>query len=77
MCLVPTRGLRYRIDTPDYRPDIIGAIRRGDVTGSSFAFEVVDQVLKSEPTRTVREILSVRLHDVGPVTYPPVHEHEC
>jgi phage head maturation protease len=66
-----SRGLRYRIDTPDYRPDIVGAIQRGDVTGSSFAFEVTDQRMTPGHDKTVREILGVTLHDVGPVTYPP------
>lgn len=65
-------GLRYEIDLPDTQSgrDVAASIERGDLTGSSFAF-VVDAVEWSEDGEDdVRTIKSVRLFDVGPVTFP-------
>jgi len=65
-------GLRYEIDPPDTQAarDLVESIRRGDVTGSSFAFSVVDERFVRDGDRQVREVRDVRLFDVGPVTYP-------
>ena len=46
------------------------AINRGDLTGSSFAFTVEEQAFREMENRIIREIASVRLFDVGPVTFP-------
>lgn len=69
-------GLRYEIvaDDTSVARDVLAHLRRGDVTGSSFAFRV-DEERWSESKEgsgllVVREILSVTLYDVGPVTYP-------
>lgn len=66
------RGLRYEFDLPNTSAgrDIAESIRRGDITGSSFAFKVEDEAWRSEEDREIREVRSVRLFDVGPVTYP-------
>lgn len=66
-------GLRYEIDLPDTTVgrDTAVMIGRGDMSGSSFGFEVdVDEWDWSgqTPIRTVRNV-SV-LYDVGPVTFP-------
>jgi HK97 family phage prohead protease len=72
------RGLKYSIDLPDTQAgrDTAELVARGDITGSSFGF-VVDRQTWSEqasedggPTVATRTIESVRLLDVGPVTYP-------
>ena len=66
-------GLRYRILMPknSQAQMVAEAIERGDVTGSSFSFEVIkDEWTDSDsgaPTRVLREC---RLYDVGPVTFP-------
>ncbi len=66
------KGLRYEIDLPDTQTgrDVATSIERGDLTGSSFAFipEIVEW--SSDEERDIRTIKSVRLFDVGPVTYP-------
>lgn len=66
------RGLLYEIDLPDTQAgrDVATSIERGDLTGSSFAFvpEVVEW--SEEEDREIRTIKSVRLYDVGPVTFP-------
>lgn len=66
-------GLKYDIKPgkTTVADDVIEHISRGDVTGSSFAFTVERQEFEAmEDGTEVRKILSVRLFDVGPVTYP-------
>lgn len=69
------RGLRYEIDPPASRQDVVESIRRGDVTGSSFGFRVLEQKFRTEKNAEgqpidVREIHSVELLDVSPVVFP-------
>jgi HK97 family phage prohead protease len=74
------RGLAYSIDPPDTQTgrDVVAAIRRGDVSGSSFAFkirtggEVVTRRDDPETGQRIveRDIKDVDLFDVSPVTYP-------
>lgn len=71
---VDKRGLKYEIEAPDTQigRDVVTSVRRGDLSGSSFAFAPTDtriiQGAKGKPD--VREINGVQLFDVGPVTYP-------
>lgn len=71
---VDERGLRYEIDAPDSRADVVEAIERGDVRGSSFAFKVKGQGekwTKMQDGRQLREIVDFDgLFDVGPVLRP-------
>lgn len=73
------KGLVYaNIMDPDTRigKDVYAFIKRGDVTGCSFAFTVskaewVEEELESGVTRWTRTISAMeKLYDVGPVTYP-------
>lgn len=65
-------GLRYDITPPDTQTgrDIVESIRRGDLSGSSFAFRVIGQRFSTEDSDDIREITDVELFDVGPVTFP-------
>jgi HK97 family phage prohead protease len=69
-------GLRYEIDPPDTQlaRDLVESIRRGDVTGSSFAFmprgEAGTVRAAGENGVTYYDRTDVELFDVGPVTYP-------
>lgn len=70
-------GLRYDVDLPDTTlgRDVAELIDRGDVTGSSFGFVVEQESWRESEEEdgkrvAVRTIESVRLLDVGPVTYP-------
>lgn len=64
-------GLRYEIDPPDSAGGVIEAIKRGDVTGSSFAFNVTKQTFQERKgAPSLRWIEDVDLFDSGPVTYP-------
>lgn len=74
--VVDNIGLRYEIDPPDSEigRTVTEALRRGDVSGSSFSFSLeggeqrwVDRPDGSE----IREISAIgSLYDVGPVTFP-------
>lgn len=70
-----TDGLYYSIDPPKSAGNIIESIERGDVRGSSFAFQVAPggaewdtDPLTGGDIRTVKKI--ARLLDVSPVTQP-------
>lgn len=71
---VDEKGLRYEIDAPESRADVIEAIERGDVRGSSFAFRVKgagESWSRDQQGRQIREIREVDgLFDVGPVLKP-------
>lgn len=70
-----SHGLRYEIDPPGTRSaeDVVELLQRGDVDGSSFGFEVVEDSWTEPdtpggmPLRTIRQ---VRLFDVSPATFP-------
>lgn len=69
-------GLFYETDLPNtsVARDVAELVRRGDITGSSFAFTVAPDgdewslTTDGFPLRTVRSV--ARLYDVGPVAYP-------
>lgn len=65
-------GLQYLISPPDTTVgrDLMENIRRGDITQSSFGFRSVDENYLKENGQFIRELLSVDLFDVSPVTYP-------
>ena len=71
---VDPTGLRYDIDMPTTQTgqDVAESIRRGDVTGSSFAFEILEETRSEKPEEdlVIYNIRDVRLYDVGPVTFP-------
>lgn len=69
---VDDSGLRYEIDLPDTQAgrDVATSIERGDLSGSSFSFNVERADWTEEFGRDIRTIKSVRLFDVGPVTFP-------
>lgn len=73
------KGLHYDVDLPDTAAakDVRTLIKRGDVSGSSFAFRVEqdddEQWDYSEVKNgrlPLRKIVRARLYDVSPVTYP-------
>lgn len=72
---VDAEGLRYEItppDTPTVRDLVLSPLKRGDITGSSFAFRVGDdEWTEDDDGLIVRKIHKFsRLLDVSPVTYP-------
>lgn len=77
---VDSIGLRYEIDPPDTTAarDLIQSLRRGDISGSSFAFvprdttrrEVAADTAAGKSAEYIIERNDVQLFDVGPVTFP-------
>lgn len=73
---VDKKGLKYEVDLPDTSQarDVRTLIKRGDVSGSSFAFRVEEEEWDDEPIKKgqlpVRTITRAELFDVSPVTYP-------
>lgn len=65
-------GLRYELALPDTQAgrDVAVMIERGDVSGSSFAFNVVKQSWVRGDDFDVRELADLDLFDVSPVTFP-------
>jgi HK97 family phage prohead protease len=63
-------GLRYRCALPNSQlgEDVYQAVKRGDISGSSFGFAVKNDAWDEK--RNVRTLLDVDLYDVGPVTFP-------
>jgi HK97 family phage prohead protease len=67
-------GLAYEVDLPQARSDLYELVQRGDVSKSSFAFQVVgkegDQWEMDERGLVRRTLLNAQLFDVSPVNTP-------
>ena len=69
--MVDDIGLEYEVDPPASRQDILELVQRGDVTKSSFAFQVdEDDWTMSDQGFPMRSLLNGRLVDVAPVNTP-------
>lgn len=67
---VDAKGLRYEVQPPASRADVIESLYRGDVSGSSFMFIADDVQFRITDGVEIVEILAVRLLEVGPVVFP-------
>lgn len=69
-------GLAYEITPPDttYARDLLVSVARGDVSQSSFMFDVTGEAWeypdRSSGQLPLRKITGVKLYDVSPVTFP-------
>lgn len=67
-------GLAYEIDLPDTQTarDWYALVDRGDIDGSSYSFIPVKEEWTSNDngSREDRELIEVRVFDVGPVVFP-------
>lgn len=69
------RGLLMEATLDDANPDaakLLSAMRRGDISQMSFAFETVKDAWSDD--RRTRELKEVRLYDVSVVTFPAYEE---
>lgn len=66
------RGLEYAVPNPPAsRADVVEALQRGDVDGSSFAFTIDAEEVTQDGDTTVIELRQIgKLYDVGPVAFP-------
>ena len=70
---VDSVGLAYEIDINPNDPDgqrAIEKVRRGDLDGSSFTFQTIQDQWNWETSPPQRRLLEVALSDVGPVVFP-------
>lgn len=69
-------GLRYEIDLPatTYANDLKISVERRDITQNSFSFKVLEDRWGTKNiggvTYEARELIKVKLYDLGPVTFP-------
>lgn len=67
-------GLVFSNKLPDtqFAQDLKTLVQRGDITGASIGFQVVREEFSEDPQTgdPMREILELKLFDVGPVTFP-------
>ena len=76
---VDDRGLWYEVDLPDTTVgrDTAALIERGDITGSSFGFRMIeDEWGETEDGFPLRTLKQVALRDVSPVTFPAYTDSE-
>lgn len=77
---VDATGLHYELDLPDTTDgrDVAVLLERGDITGSSFGFRMIeDEWGETEDGFPERTLLSVALRDISPVTYPAYPDSEA
>lgn len=66
------RGLRADIDPADTTTgrDILELVRRGDISGMSFAFRTLTDEWRMEDGETIREVLDMTISEVSIVSFP-------
>lgn len=66
------RGLAFRLSVPDttHGRDLVALAERHDLGGASFGFEVLDEAWSGD----LRELRSVRLHEVSIVSSWPAYD---
>jgi HK97 family phage prohead protease len=65
------RGLRIEIDPPQWAKSRLESIERGDVTGMSFGFHVLDDEWRDgEDGHPLRLVTDMRVSEVSIVTFP-------
>jgi HK97 family phage prohead protease len=71
-----SQGLRMEIELPDTQAgwDTKELIQRGDLSGASFSFSNTRDEWALDGPIPIRTLMSMDLHDVGPVTFPAYAE---
>lgn len=65
-------GIRYSVDLPNTTAgrDVRELVERGDVDGSSFAFDTLDDEWSRKDDITLRTLKAVKVYELGPVAFP-------
>jgi len=66
------KGLSVEIDPADTTAgrDILESVRRGDISGMSFAFRTLTDEWRMEDGETIREVLDMTISEVSIVSFP-------
>jgi Escherichia/Staphylococcus phage prohead protease len=66
------KGLRVNIDTADTTAgrDVLVSVRRGDLSGMSFAFRTLTDEWRMEDGEAIREVLDMTISEVSIVSFP-------
>jgi HK97 family phage prohead protease len=66
------KGLRVEIDPADTSAgrDVLESVRRGDISGMSFAFRTLTDEWRMEDGETIREVLDMTISEVSIVSFP-------
>lgn len=67
---VTSRGVNVAIDPPRTAVGYVETVRRGDVTGMSFGFQVLTDEWHLEDETPVREVTDMRYREVSAVAFP-------
>jgi uncharacterized protein len=73
-------GLRFEVDLPDTQPgrDVLTLVKRADLLGCSFGFEILDDTWTSEDGKEFCSLDKVSLWEVSiGVTFPAYPETSC
>lgn len=65
-----TEGLNFEIDIPESRADILENIYRGDVDGTSFGMQVLEDSWNYDEEYPVRTIIKAELYEISPTPFP-------
>ena len=66
------RGIFYSIDVPETSigKDVRELVSRGDIAGSSFTFDALEDSWQRENGINVRTLRRIAVYELGPVTFP-------
>jgi HK97 family phage prohead protease len=65
-------GVRYQVKLPKTTAgaDVRELVRRGDVFGSSFTFQTIEQAWTKLKGTDLRTLLKIKVSELGPVSFP-------
>lgn len=66
------KGLRIEIDPADTTAgrDVLESVRRGDISGMSFAFRTLTDEWRQEDGETIRDVVDMTISEVSVVSFP-------
>ncbi|EHN13123.1 phage major capsid protein [Clostridium sporogenes] len=69
-------GLKFEISMPESRTDILENIKRGDVDGTSFGMNVLEDSWNYDEEYPVRTVLKAELLEISPTPFPAYEDNK-